>query len=144
MIGHPGRAPGEPNEGQIAFFSASYKVAVCAFEIFAFSIPFSTTLPHLPISRERSFRLDSGFLDDWPPLLDFGLGLAKRRVPFEVGKIATTMIWHPRSDRDAKQAWLRQQIREVYDSLQLKVGGSHQAIGSPTSCKIARSRRDMQ
>ena len=44
-------------------------------------------------------------------------GLAKRRVPFEVGKIATTMIWHPRSDRDGKQAWLRHQIREVYGSL---------------------------
>ncbi|HEY6256633.1 MAG TPA: LysR family transcriptional regulator [Xanthobacteraceae bacterium] len=44
-------------------------------------------------------------------------GLARRRVPFEVGKIATTMIWHPRSDRDGKQAWLRQQIKEVYDSL---------------------------
>jgi hypothetical protein len=26
-------------------------------------------------------------------------------------------IWHARSDRDGKRAWLRQQIREVYNSL---------------------------
>lgn len=44
-------------------------------------------------------------------------GLVKRRVPLAVGKIATNMIWHARSDRDGKQAWLRQQIREVYNSL---------------------------
>ena len=44
-------------------------------------------------------------------------GLAKRRVPLAVGKIATNMIWHARSDRDPKQAWLRQQLRDVYGSL---------------------------
>jgi DNA-binding transcriptional LysR family regulator len=44
-------------------------------------------------------------------------GLAKRRVPLEIGKIATTMIWHARSDRDGKQAWLRRQIKEVFNSL---------------------------
>ncbi len=44
-------------------------------------------------------------------------GLVKRRVPLAVGKIATNMIRHARSDRDGKQAWLRQQIRQVYNSL---------------------------
>jgi DNA-binding transcriptional LysR family regulator len=44
-------------------------------------------------------------------------GLAKRRVPIRVGKIATHMIWHSRSERDAKQAWLREQIKGVYNSL---------------------------
>jgi DNA-binding transcriptional LysR family regulator len=44
-------------------------------------------------------------------------GLARRQVPLAVGKIATSMIWHARSDRDGKQAWLRKQIREAYNSL---------------------------
>lgn len=44
-------------------------------------------------------------------------GLTKRRVPFEVGKIATHMIWHSRSDRDARQTWLREQIKGVCHSL---------------------------
>jgi hypothetical protein len=27
------------------------------------------------------------------------------------------MVWHTRSDRDSKQAWLRDQIKTVYNSL---------------------------
>ena len=41
-------------------------------------------------------------------------GLAKRRVPLDVGKIATNMAWHARSKRDRKHLWLRQQIKAVY------------------------------
>ncbi len=41
-------------------------------------------------------------------------GLLKRRVPLDVGKIATNMAWHVRSERDRKHAWLRQQIKAVY------------------------------
>jgi DNA-binding transcriptional LysR family regulator len=44
-------------------------------------------------------------------------GLAKRRVPLQVGKIATNMTWHIRSERDPKQTWLRKQIKEVYTRL---------------------------
>lgn len=41
-------------------------------------------------------------------------GLVKRRVPLAVGKIATNMAWHARSERDRKHVWLRQQIKAVY------------------------------
>lgn len=46
-------------------------------------------------------------------VLKKSLKLVKRRVPLEVGKIATNMAWHVRSRRDKKQEWLRRQIREV-------------------------------
>lgn len=41
-------------------------------------------------------------------------GLVKRRVPLNVGKIATNMVWHVRSNKDRKQVWLREQIKAVY------------------------------
>jgi len=41
-------------------------------------------------------------------------GLVSRRVPLNVGKIATNMAWHARSKHDRKHAWLRQQIKVVY------------------------------
>jgi len=41
-------------------------------------------------------------------------GLVKRRVPLNIGKIATNMVWHVRSNKDKKQLWLRQQIKAVY------------------------------
>ncbi len=41
-------------------------------------------------------------------------GLIKRRVPIDVGKIATNMVWHARMHKDSKHAWLRQQIKAVY------------------------------
>jgi LysR family transcriptional regulator, mexEF-oprN operon transcriptional activator len=44
-------------------------------------------------------------------------GLEKRRVPIEFGRISTNMVWHARSDRDSKQAWLRRQIKAAYNSL---------------------------
>jgi DNA-binding transcriptional LysR family regulator len=43
--------------------------------------------------------------------------LAKRAVPINVGKISTNMVWHHRNDRDKKHAWLRQQIKDVYENL---------------------------
>jgi DNA-binding transcriptional LysR family regulator len=43
--------------------------------------------------------------------------LAKRAVPINVGKISTNMVWHHRNDRDRKHAWLRQQIKDVYENL---------------------------
>ena len=41
-------------------------------------------------------------------------GLVKRQVPLDVGKIATNMVWHVRSNKDNKHVWLREQIKEVY------------------------------
>jgi LysR family transcriptional regulator, mexEF-oprN operon transcriptional activator len=42
--------------------------------------------------------------------------LAKRAVPINVGKISTNMVWHHRNDKDRKHAWLRQQIKAVYEA----------------------------
>ena len=47
-------------------------------------------------------------------VFETSFGLVKRRIPLDVGKIATNMVWHGRSERDRKQAWLRQQIKAVY------------------------------
>jgi DNA-binding transcriptional LysR family regulator len=44
-------------------------------------------------------------------------GMIKRRVPLQFGKISTNMVWHARSDRDSKQAWLRKQVKAAYKSL---------------------------
>jgi len=44
-------------------------------------------------------------------------GLVTRPVPFDVGKIATDMVWHSRYDRDPRHTWLRQQIKAVYRDL---------------------------
>ncbi len=41
-------------------------------------------------------------------------GLVKRRVPLDVGKIETNMVWHARSNNDKKHGWLREQIKAVY------------------------------
>lgn len=44
-------------------------------------------------------------------------GMVKRRAPLRFGKITTTMIWHARSERDSKHAWLRVQLKSAYHSL---------------------------
>ncbi len=43
--------------------------------------------------------------------------LAKRPVPIDVGNIATNMVWQTRNDKDQKHAWLRKQIKAVYQAL---------------------------
>lgn len=48
-------------------------------------------------------------------------GLATRRVPLDIGKVATNMVWHARSARDPKHIWLREQIRAVYKDFQKAV-----------------------
>jgi DNA-binding transcriptional LysR family regulator len=40
--------------------------------------------------------------------------LMKRPVPLDVGNLSTDMIWHVRKDKDKKNFWLRQQIKDVY------------------------------
>lgn len=44
-------------------------------------------------------------------------GLTTRPVPLDVGKIATSMVWPVRTDKDRKLAWFREQIRAVYRTL---------------------------
>ena len=44
-------------------------------------------------------------------------GLVKRPVPLDVGAITTSMFWHIRNERDAKHAWLRRQVVEIYRNL---------------------------
>lgn len=44
-------------------------------------------------------------------------GLATRPVPLDVGKITTSMVWQARFDKDPKQIWLREQIRDLYRAL---------------------------
>jgi DNA-binding transcriptional LysR family regulator len=43
--------------------------------------------------------------------------LAKRPVPMDIGKISTNMVWQVRNDKDQKHAWLRNQIKAVYQRL---------------------------
>ena len=50
-------------------------------------------------------------------VLERSFGLLKRRVPFEIGKIATNMVWPSRTDRDGKHVWLRKQVKTIYNSL---------------------------
>jgi DNA-binding transcriptional LysR family regulator len=42
-------------------------------------------------------------------------GLIRRRVPLDIPRIATNMVWHARSHKDRKHLWLRQQIKAVYE-----------------------------
>ena len=45
------------------------------------------------------------------------LNLATRPVPLGIGKVATSMVWQARNDRDRKHVWLRDQIKAVYQAL---------------------------
>lgn len=47
-------------------------------------------------------------------IFETSFGLARRPVPLDIGKLTTKMVWHVRTDRDKAQAWLREQIRSVY------------------------------
>ena len=69
-----------------------------------------TAVPHM-LARSDMIGVFSKLASD---VFEKSFGLVKRRVPLDVGKIATNMVWHVRSDRDPKQAWLRQQIKAVY------------------------------
>ena len=69
-----------------------------------------TAVPHM-LARSDMIGVFSKLASD---VFEKSFGLVTRRVPLDVGKIATNMVWHVRSDRDPKQAWLRQQIKAVY------------------------------
>jgi DNA-binding transcriptional LysR family regulator len=72
-----------------------------------------TAVPHL-LKHSNMIAVLTKLASD---VFERSFGLMKRRVPLQVGKIATNMTWHTRSERDPKQAWLRNQIKEVYTSL---------------------------
>lgn len=69
-----------------------------------------TAVPHLLAQSDMIgvfTKLASGVFEK-------SFSLMKRRVPLDIGKIATNMVWHNRNDNDPKHAWLRQQIKAVY------------------------------
>jgi len=72
-----------------------------------------TVVPHLLLHSD----MIAVFTKLAANVFEQSFGLRKRRVPPPFGKITTNMIWHARSDRDSKQAWLRKQIKAAYNSL---------------------------
>ena len=72
-----------------------------------------TSVPHL-LARSDMIGVFTKLASD---VFESSFGLATRRVPLEIGKIATNMVWHMRNDRDRRHAWLRQQIKAVYRDL---------------------------
>jgi LysR family transcriptional regulator, mexEF-oprN operon transcriptional activator len=77
------------------------------------SVSHYTVVPHLL----RHSNMIAVFTKLAADVLAQSYGLKKRRVPLPFGRITTNMIWHARSDRDSKQAWLRQQIKAAYHSV---------------------------
>lgn len=69
-----------------------------------------TAVPHL-LARSDMIGVFSKLASD---VFEKSFGLMTRRIPLDIGKIATNMVWHARSERDRKHAWLRRQIRAVY------------------------------
>ena len=69
-----------------------------------------TAVPHL-LARSDMIGVFSKLASD---VFEKSFGLVTRRIPLDIGKIATNMVWHARSERDRKHAWLRRQIRTVY------------------------------
>lgn len=69
-----------------------------------------TAVPHL-LARSDMIGVFSKLASD---VFEKSFGLVTRRIPLDIGKIATNMVWHARSERDRKHAWLRRQIRAVY------------------------------
>lgn len=69
-----------------------------------------TAVPHL-LARSDMIGVFTQLASD---VFEKTFKLVKRPVPINVGKIVTNMVWHARSDRDKRHAWLRQQIKSVY------------------------------
>lgn len=72
-----------------------------------------TSVPHL-LARSDMIGV---FTHLAASVFEKSFGLAKRRVPVDIGKVATHIAWHARNDGDKRQMWLRDQIREVYADL---------------------------
>jgi len=69
-----------------------------------------TAVPEL-LSRSDMIGVFTGLASS---ALERSFGLVKRPVPLDVGAIATSMVWHIRNERDAKHAWFRRQIMDIY------------------------------
>ena len=69
-----------------------------------------TAVPHM-LARSNMIGVFTKLASE---VFEQSFGLVKRRVPLDVGKIATNMVWHVRSNKDRKHVWLRQQIKAVY------------------------------
>ena len=69
-----------------------------------------TAVPHM-LARSNMIGVFTKLASD---VFETSFGLVKRRVPLDVGKIATNMVWHVRSNKDRKHVWLREQIKAVY------------------------------
>jgi len=72
-----------------------------------------TAVPHLLI-RSDMIGVFTQLASD---VFEKSFNLAKRPVPNDIGKISTNMVWQMRNDRDQKHAWLRNQIKAVYQEL---------------------------
>lgn len=69
-----------------------------------------TAVPHM-LARSNMIGVFTQLASE---VFEKSFGLVKRRVPLDVGKIATNMVWHVRSNKDGKHVWLRHQIKAVY------------------------------
>jgi DNA-binding transcriptional LysR family regulator len=69
-----------------------------------------TAVPHL-LTRSDMIGV---FTELASSVFERSFGLVKRPVPLDVGAITTSMVWHVRNERDAKHAWLRGQVRQIY------------------------------
>jgi len=69
-----------------------------------------TSVPHL-LARSDMIGVFGKLASD---VFETSFGLEKHRVPGGIAKIATKMVWHARNDRDGRQKWLREQVRDVY------------------------------
>lgn len=69
-----------------------------------------TAVPHL-LARSDMIGVFGKLASD---VFETSFGLEKHRVPGGIAKIAMKMVWHARNDRDGRQIWLREQVRDVY------------------------------
>jgi len=72
-----------------------------------------TAVPHL-LLRSNMIGVFTKLASD---VFEKSFKLAKRPVPIDVGRISTNMVWKARYDKDQKHAWLRKQIKAVYQAL---------------------------
>ncbi len=69
-----------------------------------------TAVPHL-LARSDMIGVFGKLASD---VFATSFGLKTHLVPGGIANIATKMAWHARNDRDERQTWLREQVRDVY------------------------------
>jgi len=79
----------------------------------AVSVTNFTAVPHLLLRSDMIGVFTKPACD----VLEQSFKLAMRPVPVDVGNIVTNIIWQARSDKDQKHAWLREQVKAVYQAL---------------------------